>query len=166
MRAYEGKRIGIVADDVEVNVRNDDAAPWRRLSTRPDLAVGNATGVDWGGFTRESEQLAVALLADHFAHDPTSAIQAMYSAVDAGLFDSDSDDPVDVEPEPPTFDELAVQVAPAFLLEVVSKLARGGWFLYDWQIVDFIKELQPDSMKRDTWPATERESTSCPPPSN
>ena len=155
MRAYEGKRTGIVASDAEVRVRDDFAHPWRRLSIRLDLAVGDTTGVDWGGFSREGEQLAVALLADHFEHDPTSAIAAMYHAVDAGLFDTEAT---------PTFDELAIGVAPAFMIEVVSKLARGGWFLYAWQIAEFVKALQPDNMKRDTWPVTERQST-CPPPS-
>lgn len=138
MRAYEG-----TCGD-SVRVRDDDAAPWRPLPPRFDLAVGSTSRLAWGGFSRESEQLAVALLAAHFADEPVSAVTATIHAVDAGLLAPTTQ---------PTFDELAVVMAPAFLLEVVSRLAPGGWFLYAWQIVEFFERLRPESMKRDTWPA-------------
>lgn len=148
MRAYEG-----TCDCVRV--RDDDAAPWRPLPPRFDLAVGSTARLAWGGFSRESEQLAVALLADHFADEPVSAVTATIHAIDAGLLDTDAQ---------PTFDELAIIMAPAFLLEVVSRLAPGGWFLYAWQIVQFIERLRPESMKRDTWPAVSLSpmESSCP----
>lgn len=150
MRGYEGKR---TSEGVEVNVRGGESAPWRPLCARLDLAVGETNGLAWGGLSRESEQLAVAILADHFAENPMSSIAATYHAIDAGLLDADAQ---------PTFDELSVLIAPAFLLEVVSRFARTGWFLYDWQVARFVEQLRPESMKRDTWPACEPMEERCP----